>query len=355
MHIIGSPTDEFNFTLNVFYASAFDPERHNDFTHLWAVVRPTDQKWSFANNLSTIIDVKSKRRISSVDVEWFDLTTALSMTSDVIRPTLIVPHMFCSQGTTAYKALYEIMKIPFIGSPSDRATYGINKATTKAILAEGGIPVPPGQTLTKRSSLCLDLIPKMPCIVKPVDSENSLGVSKVNSLEDIKEALATAFGFSNEVIIDKFIQGREIRIGVIERTLPNGQIEKEALIPVEYIVDQSKIRPTEDKLQLDQRGLPLGRPPMPKKRFLSMTDEESLIKRIQHVALEAHNKLQFRDFSIFDMRLDLNGNPYILEANLFCSFGVQSILVAHAANFGIDDKELFKIMVNNVLHRTKCQ
>ena len=339
--------------MNVFYASAFDPERHNDFTHLWAVVRPTDQKWSFANNLSTIIDVKSKRRIPSV--EWFDLTTALSMISDVIRPTLIVPHMFCSQGTTAYKALYEIMKIPFIGSPSDRATYGINKATTKAILAEGGIPVPPGQTLTKRSSLCLDLIPKMPCIVKPVDSENSLGVSKVNSLEDIKEALDTAFGFSNEVIIDKFIQGREIRIGVIERTLPNGQIEKEALIPVEYIVDQSKIRPTEDKLQLDQRGLPLGRPSMPKKRFLSMTDEESLIKRIQHVALEAHNKLQFRDFSIFDMRLDLNGNPYILEANLFCSFGVQSKLVAHAANLGIDDKELFKIMVNNVLHRIKCQ
>ena len=86
-----------------------------------------------------------------------------------------------------------------------------------------------------------------------------------------------------------------------------------------------------------------------------MTDEESLIKRIQHVALEAHNKLQLRDFSIFDMRLDLDGNPYILEANLFCSFGVQSILVAHAANLGIDDKELFKIMVNNVLHRTKCQ
>ena len=338
--------------MNVFYASAFDPERHNDFTHLWAVVRPTDQKWSFANSLSTIIDVKSKRRISSVDVEWFDLTMALSMISDVIRPTLIVPHMFCSQGTTAYKALYEIMKIPFIGSPSDRATYGINKATTKAILAEGGIPVPPGQTLTKRSSLCLDLIPKMPCIVKPVDSENSFGVTLVNSLDEMNQALATAYGFSNEVVIDKFIQGRELRCSVIEKTLSNGQIEKVVLIPQEYIVDQSRVRSLEDKIQMDQSGLPLDKAPTTKTSFFSITEEPDLIKRIQKVALDAHNKLQFRDFSMFDMRLDHEGNPYILEANLFCSFGAHSVLVAHAAQIGYDDKELFKIMVNNVLSRS---
>ena len=53
------------------------------------------------------------------------------------------------------------------------------------------------------------------------------------------------------------------------------------------------------------------------------------------------------------MRLDQDGNPYILEANLFCSFGAQSVLVAHAAQIGIDDKALFKIMVNNVLCRSK--
>ena len=84
-----------------------------------------------------------------------------------------------------------------------------------------------------------------------------------------------------------------------------------------------------------------------------MTDEGGLIKRIQQVALEAHNKLQFRDFSMFDMRLDQDGNPYILEANLFCSFGLQSVLVSHAVQMGYDDKDLFKIMVNNVLHRSK--
>ena len=372
LHVVGSPKDEFNFTLNVFYASAFDPQRHDDFAHLWAVVRPTDQKWSFANVLSDVVDVKSKKLIPSDDVQWFDLAMALSMISNVIRPTLIVPHMFCSQGTTVYKGLFEVLKIPFIGSSSEKATCAINKAATKAILMEGGIPVPPGQNLTKGSSLRFNLMPKMPCVVKPVDSENSLGVTLVNSLDEMNKALAIAYGFSNEVIVDKFIHGREIRCSVIEKTLSNGQIEKVVLIPQEYIVDKSKIRSTEDKLQRDQRGLPLGnlpicgfkqyvakfsnfsdKAPSTKTRFLSMTDEGGLIKRIQQVALEAHTKLQFRDFSMFDMRLDQDGNPYILEANLFCSFGLQSVLVSHAAQMGYDDKDLFKIMVNNVLHRSK--
>ena len=251
--------DEFNFTLNIFYTIAFNTERHNDFNHVWAVIRPTDQKWSFANNLSDIVDVKSKRRISSPDVKWFNLTTALSMISNVINPNLIVPHMFCNQGATAYKAIFETMKIPFIGSSAEKTILAINKATTKAVLMEAGIPVPPGQNLTKGSSLRLDLVPAMPCIVKPVDSENSFGVTKVNSLDEINQALTKAYGFSNEVVIDKFIQGREVRCSVFEKTLSNGQIEKVVLVPQEFIVDQSRVRSTEDKIQMDQSGLPLGK------------------------------------------------------------------------------------------------
>ena len=251
--------DEFNFTLNIFYTIAFDTERHNDFDHVWAVIRPTDQKWSFSNHLSEIIDINSKRRTSSLDVKWFDLTAALSMISNVINPDLIVPHMICSQGSTTYKAIFESMKIPFIGSSAEKTILAINKATTKAVLMEAGIPVPPGQSLTKgsRSSLRLDSIPEMPCVVKPVDSENSFGVTKVNSLDEMNQALATAYQFSSEVVIDKFIQGREIRCSIFEKTLSNGQIEKVVLVPQEYIVDQSRVRSTKDKIQMDQSGLPL--------------------------------------------------------------------------------------------------
>ena len=103
LHVVGSPTDEFNFTLNIFFASAFNPKRHPEFTHLWAVIRPTDRKWSFANDLNDIVDIKTKKRSSTCDVLWFDLTSSLAVIANVIKPSVIVPHLFCSQGVTAYR------------------------------------------------------------------------------------------------------------------------------------------------------------------------------------------------------------------------------------------------------------
>ena len=151
------------------------------------------------------------------------------------------------------------MDIPFIGSSSDRTTVAINKATTRAILLEGGLPVPEGQNLVKGSSLRLDKIPELPCVVKPVDCENSFGVTLVKSLDEMNQALSKAYEFSNEVVVDKFIEGRELRCSVMEKTLPNGEIEKIVLIPQEYIIDTSRVRSLEDKIKMDEDGLPLGK------------------------------------------------------------------------------------------------
>ena len=97
--------DEFNFTLNIFYSIAFNPKRHPDYTHVWAVIRPTDQKWSFSTNLTDIIDAKTKKRLPLSETKWFDLSYALSMISNVIKPDLVMPHLFCSQGATTYRYL----------------------------------------------------------------------------------------------------------------------------------------------------------------------------------------------------------------------------------------------------------
>merc|ERR1712012_917639 len=104
---------------------------------------------------------------------------------------------------------------------------------------------------------------------------------------------------------------------------------------------------------MDDQGLPLDKAPTTKTQFLCQSAEAEIVKRIQKHAMDAHNKLQFRDFSMYDIRLDQAGYPHILEANLFCSFGVQSVLVAHAEQIGLDDKELFRIMVNNALSRKR--
>ena len=56
---------------------------------------------------------------------------------------------------------------------------------------------------------------------------------------------------------------------------------------------------------------------------------------------------------MYDIRLDHEDNPFILEVNLCCSFGMQSVLVAHAQEIGMTDQELFKIMAKNALNRKR--
>lgn len=87
-------------------------------------------------------------------------------------------------------------------------------------------------------------------------------------------------------------------------------------------------------------------------RFLSKSEEPELFEKIQRLAVRVHKCLEFRDFSMIDLRVDADGNPWVLEVNLFCSFGPKSVLSIHAQEtFGWDDGQLFQNMVNNVTRR----
>ncbi len=91
--------------------------------------------------------------------------------------------------------------------------------------------------------------------------------------------------------------------------------------------------------------------PTTRTQFLSKTLEPELFGKIQELALKTHRVLQFRDFSMIDVRVDLDGNPWILEANLFSSFGPKSVLCIHADSIGWDEETLVQVMVNNVARR----
>ena len=82
-----------------------------------------------------------------------------------------------------------------------------------------------------------------------------------------------------------------------------------------------------------------------------LAKDSDLAKKIQMTSIAAHKLMKFKDFSMFDIRLDSDDNVYILEVNLFCSFGPASALNTHAIQAGYDDKAIFDIMSNNVLQR----
>jgi len=262
---------------------------------------------------------------------------------------------------TEYRSILENLNIPFIGSASMEAAVAQNKALTRALLNEFDISVPRGKILNKNDfNPNPDYIHHLeeavgyPCVVKPTNTENSMGITLVLNSKDLIKALDTAFSFSNQIIIDRFIRGREIRCSVVEKRLENGTKELVAFHPQEYKIAEDNIRVFSDKLAVDKRGMPTGKAPSTITNFLCRKEEHELFDRIQRLALRVHTCLNFRDFSTIDVRVDESGQPYVLEANLFCSFGAKSLLNIHAKQSGWTDEQLFEVMAKNVIIRQQA-
>ena len=99
----------------------------------------------------------------------------------------------------------------------------------------------------------------------------------------------------------------------------------------------------------------LGKSPENKPWFLDPRKEEKLIHRIQQQSCRAFRELGLQDFGVFDFRVDIEGNPFLLECNLFCSFGPQSVVNIVAKDSGFTDESLFDMMVENTLLRKRQQ
>ncbi|UJR19942.1 hypothetical protein I4U23_023074 [Adineta vaga] len=191
---------------------------------------------------------------------------------------LVMPHMYCIPGMTHYRALFDLLKIPYMGNSSDVMAIAAHKGRTKAIVAAAGVKVPFGELLRRGD------VPTLPppAIVKPAYGDNSLGMCLVKQ---------------TVIIVETFIQpGREVRSGIIVK---DGQLV--ALPLEEYAIDQHErpIRTHAEKFpELDADGKFQGWP------------KDS----IQRYWIKCHMALGCRHYSAFDFRIDPSEEPWLLEA-----------------------------------------
>jgi len=251
-----------------------------------------------------------------------------------LAPDVMVPHLFDMEGMTRYRSLFDLMRIPFLGNHEYSIWPAEDKASTKHLLAPAGVGVPKGDLLVKGKKERPTSV-QAPCVVKPCGEANSRGVTLVRREEDLDAAIEHAFTYDSRVLVDEYIAGREVRAACIE-----GEDGELIVLPkIEYFLDD--IRTSSHKLATDQNGkLTANAIKEAKKdgdRQCPAALSATLDARIDEAVKSAHVALKCRHYSLFDLRIDADEQPFIIEACLFCSFSPLSVIPAMAQHAGRDD------------------
>ncbi|NMG07702.1 D-alanine--D-alanine ligase [Brasilonema sp. UFV-L1] len=296
LHLVGSRVSDFYYNLSMIYGK--EVVQPVGVSSYYAVIHP-DGLWQLGTSLDALSENMSLQ----------------DMISGLPEIDVVVPHLFCFPGMTSFRALFEdILGLPLVGSPSHCTALATNKAQTRSVVAVSGVRVAKAQLLRKGDTLTM----QPPFIVKPNSEDNSLGLTLVWNETQIESALHVGFELDETLLVEDYIPGREVRVGVIER---GGQLWVPPMI--EYLVtEEHPIRTVHDKLDLQSDGTPGKQPEKPAAKPMcpaNVTPE--LFEKLADAAKKAHIALGCRDYSLYDFRIHKATNePYLLEAGLFWSF-----------------------------------
>lgn len=339
LHLVGSVVDEFHCKLSRLYAQGClratqNPERYK---FVIAYITP-DRCWRFPASLE-LTDIAA--------APAYSLTNALQILADQ-QIDLAIPQMFCIPGMTEYRSLLTLLQIPFVGNRAETMALAADKAKTRAVVSAAGVPIPPGELLQPGD------LPQLapPVIVKPTQTDNSVGISLVRTHETYSAALAKAFDYSPEVLVEQYIElGREIRCGVVEQRWKQG--EQLQVLPLkEYRLhpQDHPIRALDDKLRADQTGKELVLVPRDGIESYFVPEGDSIIPDVAAIAKQAHRALGCRHYSLFDFRIDPAGRPWFIEAGLYCSFSPDAVIASMMKSAGLSLKVFFEKMVEQTIH-----
>jgi len=329
LHCCGSPVSKYYSMISVHYcrqmvAGASDDETKAHFDFTFAVVLPGGA-WCLVTDLEQkTIDAADKLSHGEA------LTALVGGAYDAV-----VPHMFCWPGYTQYRSLFDLLGVPGVGCSAECMALITDKAQAKAVAAASGVPVPEGELL--RSPTQVPTVP-FPFVLKPCCEDNSMGITKVESEAELPAAMAEAFKFDSSVVCERFIPlGREIRVAVVE----DASGEPATVLPAtEYLLTpEHPMRTSSDKITTTDQGLPdadkffaTNREEAPdyRRSICPAPLDDALAAKLAEAAKRAHKALRCRDFSIFDFRVDPEGEVYMLECQPVCSFARESAMIGMA-------------------------
>jgi D-alanine-D-alanine ligase len=220
----------------------------------------------------------------------------------------------------AVQGLLELMGIPYTGSGVLASALAMNKIFAKKVFQLSGLTVAPYRVLRRGEKFDpTNSAFALPVVVKPSQEGSSVGVSIVRTEAQIGAALEKAFSYDTEILVEQFIRGREIQVGILEeRAL--GAIE---IVPKGEFYDfETKYTPG-----LAEHFLPAPLPP-------------ELYQKVLTAGEDAHRALGCCGYSRVDFLVTDQGECYLLEVNTLPGMTAMSLLPEIAQGAGISFAEL---------------
>ena len=217
------------------------------------------------------------------------------------------------------QALLDLTGIPYVGSGHRASATAMDKDVSKRLFRAAGIPTP-DWLMAPADAEEVEAALGYPVVVKPNKQGSTVGLTVVKEAGRLQAAIAEAFRHDDEVMLERFVPGRELTCGVLaEQALAVGEITPR----------RGEIFDYESKYQ--HGGADEVFP-------AELTEEQT--RTIQELSLRAHRALKLEGFSRVDYRMDSEGGIWCLEVNTLPGMTSTSLLPQSAAAAGIPFPEL---------------
>lgn len=231
------------------------------------------------------------------------------------------------------QAYFELLNIPQTSCDMYQAALTFNKRDLLATLKPFGIKTAESFYLNLGDTINENAIVKkvgLPCFVKANKAGSSFGISKVYKKEDLKAAIENSFKEDDEIIIEQFLDGVEVSVGVISY---KGETK---VLPITEIVSENDFFDYQAKYEGKSQEITPAR--------ISKDYEDKVIK----VSKKIYETLKMKGFSRSEF-IFKNDEPYLLEVNTVPGLTKESILPQQAAKAGITLIDLFTNAIEEAL------
>ena len=233
------------------------------------------------------------------------------------------------------QAALDLLGIPYTGAGYLGSAIAMDKDLTKRLAAPLGVATPKWELVryTAEEIPALTARLEVPCVVKPVASGSSIGVSVVHDRDALSAALTQCLDYGRVCVVEQYIAGREIQVGILEdRALPSIEI-----VPKEGFYDY------ENKYQ-----------PGAAEEFCPAPIPEEWEARLGKAALTVFHALGLSVYSRADFIVTEDGTPWFLEINTLPGMTPTSLLPQEAAAVGIGYGELCERIINASLEARRA-